>query len=147
MVVNADEAELRVLVVDDELDSANSLSFLLQLSGCLTAVAFGGDSTYRMLQLFKPGLVFLDLRMPGYDGCGILNRAKTTLPGVEDIIFVCLTGCADEEERALASGFDLFVAKPMDPARLGDIVGLAQAWRRRHNHAREAPELHDHFAR
>ena len=60
--------ELRALVIDDNIDAANALSYLLQLHGCRTAVAFGGSTGLRIAQLFKPVVVFLDLEMSGEDG-------------------------------------------------------------------------------
>src|SRR4051812_4136963 len=65
MSSDAEVPELRALVVDDNVDAATSLSYLLQLLGCKTAVAFGGGMGLRVAQLFQPAIVFLDLDMPG----------------------------------------------------------------------------------
>src|SRR6476619_4006472 len=86
--------ELRVLVVDDDIAAANSLSYLLQIAGCPTAVAYGGEMGVRIAQLFKPALVFLDLDMPGPGGWEMLSVAKREgrLPRS---LFVCLTDSSD----------------------------------------------------
>ncbi|NRF71612.1 response regulator [Aquincola sp. S2] len=121
-----ESAELRVLIVDDDPDVADALAGLLELMGCRTTVAFGGESGLRMLQLFKPGLVFLDLGMPGYDGVGVMHRAKT-FGQADGAMYVCLTGNKYEEDRALASGFDRFVHKPMTMDKLSEILSEARA--------------------
>ena len=120
--------ELRVLVIDDDIDAANSLSYLLQISGSPTAVAYGGKMGLRIAQLFKPALVFVDLEMPGGDGCDVLTAARRdgTLPPA---LYVCLTGSTDAAARSkcLDAGFDFFVPKPMQADALGEILGAARS--------------------
>jgi CheY-like chemotaxis protein len=120
--------ELRVLVIDDDIDAANSLSYLLQITGHPTAVAYGGKMGLRIAQLFKPALVFLDLQMPGEDGCEVLAEAQRdgTLPRA---LYVCLTGTTEAAARArcLAAGFNFFVPKPMQPEALGEILRAARS--------------------
>jgi CheY-like chemotaxis protein len=120
--------EVRVLVVDDNVDAATSLGYLLQLMGAKTAVAFGGDMALRLARLFQPMLVLVDLRMPGLDGCQVMREARD-LPGVEPgTLFVCFSATRDEadRQRCLDAGFDYFVSKPVDPAELARILGAAQ---------------------
>ena len=120
--------ELRVLVIDDDIDTAHSLSYLLQISGYPTAVAYGGAMGLRLAQLFKPALVFLDLQMPGDDGCEVLAAARRdgTLPRA---LYVCLTGIAETSapKHCLAAGFDFFVQKPMQPEALNEILRAARS--------------------
>ncbi len=120
--------ELRVLVIDDDVDAANSLSYLLQIAGYPTAVAYGGEMGLRIAKLFKPALVFLDLQMPGGDGCEVLAEAKRdgTLPRA---LYVCLTGSAEPAARntCLAAGFNFFIPKPMPPEALGEILRAARS--------------------
>ena len=142
--------ELRVLVIDDDVDAANSLSYLLQISGHPTAVAYGGSMGLRIAQLFKPALVFLDLQMPGEDGCEVLAEAKRdgTLPRA---LYVCLTGSAEPDARSkcLAAGFSFFVPKPMTAEALGEILRAARSHaglRRRASPGSGFPEMHDRRA-
>ena len=133
----ADLADLRVLIVDDNVDAATSLSYLLQMIGCKTAVAFGGERGVRVAELFQPALLILDLDMPGMDGCEVLRRVKR-LPGpVGQAMAVCLTGSArpDDGERCLGAGFDLFVAKPVEPQALSDMLLAARTRRSQGWHA------------
>lgn len=122
-------SELRVLIVDDSVDAATSLSYLLQMIGCKTAVAFGGEMGIRVAELFQPALVFLDLNMPGHDGCEVLARARKLQGRITHALFVCLTatGSLEDEERCLVAGFDHFIRKPLEPAVLSDLLLKARA--------------------
>lgn len=128
MSPNADGSELRVLVVDDNVDAATSLSYLLQLLGCKTAVAFGGVMGLRVAELFQPSLVFLDLDMPGQDGCAVLAEAKKLGGPVANALFVCLTGRSQEgdERRCISAGFDRFIPKPIEPLAMQAVLTEAR---------------------
>jgi CheY-like chemotaxis protein len=107
-------AQLRVLVVDDNEDAAASLAVFLEIVGCKTAVAFRGNAGLHIARNFKPDLAFIDLAMPDMDGCelasAIHGRAKYGRP-----MCVCVTGCEESQrQRCLKAGFDGFVSKPMD---------------------------------
>jgi CheY-like chemotaxis protein len=124
-----DLAELRVLIVDDNVDAATSLSYLLQMIGCKTAVAFGGEMGVRVAELFQPSLMFLDLNMPGHDGCEVLTRIKSLQGRTAQAMSICLTatGQGEDEQRCLAAGFDQYVQKPLEPQVLSDMLLLARA--------------------
>jgi CheY-like chemotaxis protein len=129
MSEEAGPADLRVLIVDDDIDTATSFSYVLQILGCKTAVAFGGAMGLRVAQLFQPNLVFLDLGMPGADGRETLIAARAMEGPVSSAMFVCLTGRSDpdEERRCLEAGFDRFVSKPMDASLLPEVLAEARA--------------------
>ena len=121
-------SELRVLIVDDQVDCASTLGCLLETMGCRTATAFGGEMGVRMALLFKPDLVFLDLEMPGANGCEVLAAVRSLGPPASEAMFVCLTGTgtAGAEEDCAAAGFDEFVRKPISYATLAEIVARAR---------------------
>lgn len=121
--------ELRVLIVDDDIDSATSFSYVLQMLGCKTAVGFGGAMGVRVAQLFHPALVILDLAMPGPDGCETMLAMRALGGQVAEAVFVCLTGRSDpdNEQRCLDAGFDHFVLKPMETTMLADLLTQARA--------------------
>lgn len=125
--------EVRVLVVDDNVDAATSLGYLLQLMGAKTAVAFGGDMALRLARLFQPMLILVDLRMPGLDGCQVMREARALPGGEPETLFVCFSATRDEadRQRCLEAGFDYFVSKPVDPAELARILRAAQERLRR----------------
>lgn len=120
--------DLRVLVIDDNIDVANSLSHLLQLIGCRTAVAYGGEMGLRIAELFHPSLVFLDQRMPGLDGCEVLAQSRDAGTPLAEAMCVCVTAVAGEEveARCREAGFDAFVRKPLEPPELYELLNRAQ---------------------
>ncbi len=121
--------EIRVLIVDDDIDSATSFAYVMQILGCKTAVAFGGAMGLRVAELFQPTLVFLDLGMPGPDGCETMLAVRALGGPVANAMFVCLTGRSDpaDERRCLDAGFNHFMSKPMETAMLADLLAQARA--------------------
>jgi CheY-like chemotaxis protein len=121
-------AELRVLVVDDNIEAATTLCYLLQIAGCRTAIGYGGGMGLRVAQLFQPSLLLLDFDMPGMDGCELLGRLKS-LPGpIGNAVSVCVTGMDDAatQERCRVAGFDHFLTKPIDGEALGLLLAEAR---------------------
>ena len=122
--------ELRVLVVDNDIDAATSLSYLLHVTGCKTAVAFGGVDAIRIAELFQPALVFMDFDMPGDDGGAVMLKLRG-LPGQVSCAFVvCLTGEWDphRQQACIDIGFDRFESKPLEQLNMRSI--LDEAWAR-----------------
>jgi len=121
--------ELRVLVVDDNVEAATTLCYLLQIAGCRTAIGFGGLMGLRVAQLFQPTMLLLDFDMPGMDGCELLGKLKA-LPGpITNALAVCVTGMSDvaTQERCQAAGFDHFLTKPIDGEALAIVLAEARA--------------------
>ena len=105
-------AAQRVLIVDDELGMARAIERVLKRAGFETAIATDGFSAGAMLYTFQPGIMTLDLRMPGMDGIAVLRfLGQTGLPAPLKTLVVT----ADTEERvqeALAQGADSVLRKP-----------------------------------
>jgi CheY-like chemotaxis protein len=127
-VASEPPSELRVLVVDDNIEAATTLCYLLQIAGCRTAIGFGGLMGLRVAQLFQPTLMLIDFDMPGMDGCELLGQLRE-LPGPAGAIAVCLTGMADPaiEARCHAAGFDHFLPKPIDGEALAGLIAETRA--------------------
>ncbi|MBV8382592.1 MAG: PAS domain-containing protein [Planctomycetaceae bacterium] len=104
----------RVLVVDDQPDSARSLARLLESWGHETRTAHDGPSALAEADAHRPEVVLLDVELPGMDGHEVARRLRA--PGGEGLRIVALTGFSQEEDRrqALGSGFDLYLVKPVD---------------------------------
>ncbi|PUA29873.1 MAG: hypothetical protein B0W54_04825 [Cellvibrio sp. 79] len=117
-----DSPSLRILVVDDNVDAAQSLSLLLQFSGHTLFVAHGGLDALKIAQEHKPHIVFLDIGMPGMDGYETASAIRKTA-GLEGIILVALTGWGAEEDkhRSREAGFNNHLIKP---AQLDAIESL-----------------------
>ncbi len=120
---------LRVLCVDDDPDTANSLAAYLELVGFEPYVFYDGISALEAVPEFCPDACIIDLTMPRMDGCTLARRLREWA-GDRSLPLVAVTGWDDEEaHRATsAAGFDLHLAKPFDPDRLAlllaDIVIL-----------------------
>ena len=114
---------MRVLVIEDNKDSADSLQMLLEICGCDVTVAYTGPDGLRAAQTTRPDLVLCDIGLPGMSGYDIARELSTARPGKEPLL-VALTGYGRDEdrERAEASGFDRHFVKPMDSAALTRLL-------------------------
>jgi CheY-like chemotaxis protein len=111
----APTAPRRILVVDDNVDAAESLAVLLRLEGHEVRVAADGPAALAAAQAGPPQMVVLDLGLPGLDGHEVARRLRA-LPGAKDALLVALTGWAQEEERRRCheAGFDGHLPKPLE---------------------------------
>ena len=117
------QPRLRVLVADDNVDAADTLSFLLREKGHEVRVAYDGEDAVRIGASFVPDLAFLDLGMPRMDGYEVA-RALRALPGLAGTSLVALTGWGAQEDRARthAAGFDGHLLKPVSPESLDAVL-------------------------
>jgi CheY-like chemotaxis protein len=123
----------RILVVDDNRDSAQSLGFLLEHSGHAVRLAHDGQEALQAAGDFRPDLAFLDIGLPKLDGYE-LARAIRSEPWGEGIVLFALTGWGheDDRQRARAAGFNGHLIKPIDPDRIEILVAEhldPRAWR------------------
>ncbi|HKB00845.1 MAG TPA: response regulator [Gemmataceae bacterium] len=111
-------AGLRLLVVDDNRDAADSLAMLLGLWGHEPRVAYDGQAALRAARAEPPDAVLLDLGMPGLDGYDLAGALRPAA-------LIAVTGYADpaHRERAAAAGFDHFFVKPVDLDALRVMLG------------------------
>lgn len=102
-----------VLVIDDNVDAANSLREALELHGNAVAVANTGDEGLEWLREHKPDVVLCDLGLPGTDGYAVA-RALRADQRLNDVALVAVSGYASPEdvEKARRAGFDQHVSKP-----------------------------------
>jgi PAS domain S-box-containing protein len=116
-------SDRRVLVVDDNRDAAESLGMLLEMENCAVSVAYDGVQALESLDSFKPNIALLDIGMPGMDGYELARRIRATRRGRE-LLLVALTGWgqADDKKRAIDSGFDEHLTKPVDPDLLTRVL-------------------------
>ena len=105
----------RVLVVDDNVDAAESLAALLELDGHDTRVAHDGDAAIAQATEFRPEIVFLDIGMPGKDGYEVARELRRD-PRNRDTMLVALTGwgAQDDRARSKSAGFDHHLTKPAE---------------------------------
>jgi signal transduction histidine kinase/ActR/RegA family two-component response regulator len=125
-------ASLRVMVVDDNVDAAESLAALLEIEGHEPRIAHDGESALQVAAAFRPQVVFLDIGMPGKDGYQVARELRT-LPGMRGAVLVALTGWGAQEDRARSrsAGFDHHLTKP---ASLASVEALLAAIARNESH-------------
>lgn len=113
----------RVLVVDDNVDAAESLAMVLELLGHEVCIAFDGEAALREADRLRPEIVLLDIGMPGMDGMTLARHLRAT-PWGHKITLVAVTGWARDADRAAtrAAGFDHHLAKPIAPDALESLI-------------------------
>jgi len=116
----------RVLVVDDNVDAAETLAMMLELLGQKTRQAHDGTSALRAVAEYHPELVFMDIGMPGLSGLEVASRIRRDL-GMSATYLIALSGYGTEEDRrkSLYAGFDNHLVKPLDPSTLPAILAAA----------------------
>jgi two-component system CheB/CheR fusion protein len=112
-----------VLVVDDNIDAAESLGRLLRLLGHQVALAHDGPAALGAFATDPPQIVFLDIGLPGMDGYEVARQLRRCPTGANALL-VALTGYGQDEDRVRAheAGFDHHFVKPVDPVVLEDLL-------------------------
>jgi len=112
---------LRILVVDDNRDAAESLAKLLRMGGHTVIVAHDGGRGLELAVAERPSIVFLDIGLPGMDGYEVCRRARER--GLSDARIIALSGYgqARDRQRSEAAGFDSHSVKPVE---LGELMRL-----------------------
>ncbi|WP_296352779.1 PAS domain-containing sensor histidine kinase [Ramlibacter sp.] len=118
---------LKVLVVDDNRDSADSAADILRLLGHQVQTAYNGASALGVALQLQPTVVLLDLAMPGMDGFET-RRLLRAQPGLDQTFFVAMTGFGNEEDRARtrSAGFDAHLTKPVELDALIAVLNAAR---------------------
>jgi CheY-like chemotaxis protein len=117
----------RVLIVDDNLDAAETLAMMLELLGQQTRQAHEGNGALKAAQEYNPDVIFMDIGLPGLSGHEVVTRMRREL-GMTDAYIIALSGYGTEEDRrkSFHAGFDTHLVKPLDPAALPGILASAE---------------------
>jgi PAS domain S-box-containing protein len=117
------EGHVRVLVVDDNRDAADSLCVLLGSLGVDAHCVYGGEEALRRIPQLRPDAVVLDIGMPGMDGYAVARAIRADAAN-DGIRLIALTGWGQEgdRERTRESGFDHHLTKPVDLAALQRLL-------------------------
>ena len=118
----------RVLVVDDNVDSAESLAMLLRLGGHEIETAYDGIQAVESAERFKPDLILLDIGLPRLDGYDAAVRIRERTNG-RGVVLVAVTGWGQDEDRRRTreAGFDAHLTKPVDMAALSRLLATLPA--------------------
>jgi two-component system cell cycle response regulator DivK len=113
-----------ILVADDNSANRELICAILEREGYDVRVAADGHDAIAQFHHATPDLLLLDIHMPGLDGYDVLNAIRQSAPGAR-VPAVALTAAAmpADEERALSSGFDAYLAKPYE---VPDVIALVQ---------------------
>lgn len=113
----------RILVVDDNVDAAQTLCDYLRLLGHRVESALDGEAALRIAEIMQPDVAFIDLNMPGMDGVEVVKRLRRTPWGRKARLFA-LTGMGQQADiaRTRAAGFDSHLTKPADLQRLSRLA-------------------------
>jgi CheY-like chemotaxis protein len=122
---------VRVMAVDDDQDALGLLRTVLETAGAAIVTAPSAAEALEQLETVRPDVLLVDLGMPGVDGFEFIARLRASPdPGLRDIPAAALTALArsDDRTRALRSGFEMHLAKPVDPGEL--VASVATLVRR-----------------
>jgi signal transduction histidine kinase/response regulator RpfG family c-di-GMP phosphodiesterase len=113
----------RVLVVDDNVDAAESMAMLLELLKMEVVTANSGKDAITQAEKVRPATIFLDIGMPGMNGYEVA-RAIRAQPWGQSIKLIALTGWGQEEDRQLShsAGFDLHLVKPIEITQIKQVL-------------------------
>ena len=116
----------RVLIVEDDADALESLRLQMELWGNEVTTARSADEALAVAAKARPQIVLCDIGLPGMDGLELVRALRGELASRE-VIFAAVTGYAggDDQERALAAGFDSFLVKPLEPESLARLLRSA----------------------
>ncbi len=119
---------LRVMVVDDNLDMAESLALLVRALGHEARAVHDGATALQLASQFLPNAVLLDIGLPGLNGYAVAKQLRMQ-EGMEDAMLVAVTGYGRESDvqRAIAEGFDRHLVKPPDFESLQAILSNVSA--------------------
>jgi CheY-like chemotaxis protein len=111
----ADSHALDILIVDDNVDAADTLSIYLDSVGHRLHVAYEGQRGLALAEETAPDVLLLDIGLPDIDGYQLAQRLRT-LPQTADATLIALTGYGQDSdrERSIAAGFDHHLTKPVD---------------------------------
>ena len=118
-----DRKALRVMVVDDHVDSLLSVGRLLRVLGYDVRGARDGVEALSCAARFRPDVSLIDLSLPGLDGCDVARRMRA-LEATRDTRLIAMTGWATEESesRTREAGFDLHLVKPLSVTAITDAL-------------------------
>lgn len=125
---NAASRRFRILVVDDNHDSALSLAMMLSIMGHETRTAHDGESAVETAETFLPEVVLLDIGLPKLNGYEVAQRIRENAWGAS-MFLIAVTGWGQDEDRQRSSevGLNVHMVKPVEPAALEKLLAELQA--------------------
>jgi CheY-like chemotaxis protein len=125
----ASPAEVRVVLVEDNLDLRELTSDLLVALGCSVELAADGPHGVERIVQSQPELALVDIGLPFLDGFGVAREVRRRLGSAPYLVAVTGYGRSQDRERAVDAGFDMFVTKPLGADMARDLIDRARARR------------------
>lgn len=118
----------RILVVDDNQDSANTCALLLQLDGHDAKAVYEGAAALAIVCEFKPDVILMDIGLPGMDGYQVARRIRE-MPQLHNVLLIAVSGYSPAEEHSRSQGacFDHHLMKPVDFNHIRKLITQAEA--------------------
>jgi CheY-like chemotaxis protein len=117
---------LRVLIVEDHIDTGNTLALVLRVWGHEVHLTRDGLAGLRAAQAMQPDAVLLDIGLPAMDGWTVAERLCRSMPKKPLLIAVTGYGKPEDRQRSRDAGIDHHLVKPVDPDRIHELLsGLA----------------------
>ena len=113
----------RVLVVEDDLDSVHSMTTLIRMMGHEVQFAINGFAAIDVARTYRPDILIVDIGLPDFNGDQLARQLRYE-PGLEKVRMIAISGLPQEnlEQRALKAGCAEFYRKPIDPAKLEELL-------------------------
>lgn len=121
-------APLRILIADDERDTASVLAAILRDEGHEAHVVLRGDEVLEMDRLVRPDVVILDINMPGMSGFAVAREIRARR-GVAAPLLIAISGKwtrKEDQELGEGVGFEHYLLKPCDPKQLIELLNAFQ---------------------
>ncbi|WP_436308646.1 hybrid sensor histidine kinase/response regulator [Variovorax sp. LjRoot130] len=117
------EAGKRVLIVDDNMDAAETMSVLVDNLGYVTSTAFDGYAALEAIKNEQPDLVLMDIGLPGLSGVEVAQRVRREVANPPALIAVTGYGQASDRDTSFDAGFYAHLTKPIDVRQLESLLG------------------------
>ena len=116
---------LRILVVDDDVDTVNTLTFILRDEGYVVQSAFSGNEALSAARLFRPDVIIHDISVPGMSGYAVAQAIRFGFTDVRRPFMIAISGVwtqTPDKKVAEQTGFDAYLTKPCDTKVLLRLV-------------------------
>jgi CheY-like chemotaxis protein len=113
--INADAAPVRILIVDDNVDAADTLMMIMGILEHVSMAVHSAQAALSSIDAFKPDIMLIDIGLPDIDGYELV-RQLGELPSAQGVRKIALTGYGqyEDKQRALDAGFDEHLVKPVE---------------------------------
>jgi signal transduction histidine kinase len=118
-------APRRVLIVEDNEDAREMMRFALEYEGHTVLTAADGPAGITLAASAGPDIALIDIGLPGVDGYEVARRIRAVRGRTITLVALTGYGGSDDRERAEQAGFDVHLVKPVEPAKLADVIGAA----------------------